>query len=55
MWVCLFLGTLIVSSIYIIANFMYLSVVPLQEIATAESDRVAVVGISIHFCLVGTY
>jgi APA family basic amino acid/polyamine antiporter len=41
MWVKFILGTLIVSSIYIIANFMYLSVVPLQEIATAESDRVA--------------
>ena len=39
----LFLGTLIVSVIYLLANLMYLAVVPLQGIATAESDRVAVV------------
>jgi APA family basic amino acid/polyamine antiporter len=39
----LFLGTLIVSVIYILANIMYLAVVPLYDIATAESDRVAVV------------
>lgn len=50
----LFLGTLIVSSIYIIANFMYLAVVPLQEIATAESDRVAVVASQYIFGSVGT-
>lgn len=50
----LFLGTLIVSSIYIIANFMYLAVVPLQEIATAESDRVAVVASQYIFGAVGT-
>jgi hypothetical protein len=37
------LGTLIVSVIYILANIMYLAVVPLYDIATAESDRVAVV------------
>jgi APA family basic amino acid/polyamine antiporter len=35
--------TLIVSVIYILANIMYLAVVPLYDIATAESDRVAVV------------
>jgi basic amino acid/polyamine antiporter, APA family len=39
----LFLGTFIVTIIYILANLMYLSVMPLQEIATAPSDRVAVV------------
>lgn len=50
----LFLGTLIVSSIYVIANFMYLAVVPLQEIATAESDRVAVVASQYIFGSVGT-
>jgi APA family basic amino acid/polyamine antiporter len=50
----LFLGTLIVSCIYIIANFMYLAVVPLQEIATAESDRVAVVASQYIFGSVGT-
>jgi APA family basic amino acid/polyamine antiporter len=36
---------------YIIANFMYLCV-PLQEIATAESDRVAVVASQYIFVLV---
>lgn len=39
----LFLGTFIVSIIYILANMMYLAVVPLQDIAFAKSDRVAVV------------
>jgi APA family basic amino acid/polyamine antiporter len=36
------LGTLLVSVIYIVANVMYLAVVPLFD-ATAESDRMAVV------------
>lgn len=39
----LFLGTFIVSVIYILTNMMYLAVVPLQDIAFAKSDRVAVV------------
>lgn len=38
----LLFGTLIVSIIYILMNVMYISVLPLQEIATAESDRVAI-------------
>ena len=38
----LFLGTLIVSSIYLAANLMYLHVLPLQEIAYPSGDRVAV-------------
>ncbi len=38
----LFLGTLIVTLIYITANLMYLHVLPLQSIAFAENDRVAV-------------
>ena len=50
----LFLGTLIVSVIYILANLMYLAVVPLQEIATAESDRVAVVASQYIFGPIGT-
>ena len=50
----LFLGTFIVSVIYILANIMYLSVVPLQEIATAESDRVAVVASQYIFGSIGT-
>jgi APA family basic amino acid/polyamine antiporter len=51
----LFLGTLIVSVIYVLANLMYLAVVPLQEIATAESDRVAVVASQYIFGSIGTY
>ncbi|WP_338645943.1 amino acid permease [Flavobacterium sp. KS-LB2] len=50
----LFLGTLIVSVIYILANVMYLAVVPLFDIATAESDRVAVVASQTIFGSVGT-
>lgn len=50
----LFLGTLIVSIIYILANLMYLAVVPLQGIATAESDRVAVVASQNIFGASGT-
>jgi len=50
----LFLGTLIVSVIYILANLMYLAVVPLQGIATAESDRVAVVASQTIFGGIGT-
>ena len=38
----LFLGTLIVTIIYVSANLMYLNVLPLNEIAYAEKDRVAV-------------
>jgi len=38
----LFLGTLIVTIIYVSANLMYLAVLPLQEIAFAVNDRVGV-------------
>lgn len=51
----LFLGTLIVSIIYVLANVMYVAVVPLQEIATAPSDRVAVVASQYIFGNIGTY
>jgi len=51
----LFLGTLIVSVIYILANLMYLAVVPLDEIATAKADRVAVVAAQYIFGGMGTY
>jgi APA family basic amino acid/polyamine antiporter len=50
----LFLGTLTVSIIYVLANIMYLAVVPLQEIATAKSDRVAVVASQYIFGGIGT-
>ncbi len=38
----LFLGTLIVTIIYVSANLMYLNVLPLNELAYAAKDRVAV-------------
>lgn len=50
----LFLGTLIVSIIYVLANVMYLAVVPLDQIATAPSDRVAVVASEYIFGNIGT-
>ncbi len=50
----LFLGTFIVTIIYILANLMYLAVVPFEEIATAKSDRVAVVAANYIFGNIGT-
>jgi len=38
----LFMGTLIVTIIYVAANIVYTGVLPLQAIASAEKDRVAV-------------
>lgn len=38
----LFLGTLIVTVIYLATNLMYLAVLPFQEIAFAENDRVGI-------------
>jgi len=38
----LFLGTLIVTIIYVSANIMYLAVLPMNEIAFAANDRVGV-------------
>ena len=38
----LFLGTLIVTIIYITTNLMYVNVLPLQDIAFAKNDRVAI-------------
>ncbi|MGV3586699.1 MAG: APC family permease [Adhaeribacter sp.] len=38
----LFLGTLIVTVIYTVTNIVYVAVLPLSEIASAEKDRVAV-------------
>lgn len=38
----LFLGTLIVTVIYVCANLMYVSVLPLNQIASSPQDRVAV-------------
>lgn len=50
----LFLGTFIVTIIYILANLMYLAVMPLNEIAFAKSDRVAVVAAQHIFGTTGT-
>lgn len=51
----LFFGTLIVTLIYVAANLMYLSVVPLGGIALAPQDRVAVVAARLIFGPIGTY
>lgn len=51
----LFLGTLIVTLIYVSANLMYLSVLSLDQIAFAESDRVAVTASNVIFGSMGTY
>lgn len=50
----LFLGTFIVTIIYVLTNLMYLAVIPLDEIATAKSDRVAVVASQYIFGDIGT-
>jgi basic amino acid/polyamine antiporter, APA family len=51
----LFLGTLIVTIIYVSANLMYLYVLPLKGIAAAENDRVAVTAAKEIFGSAGTY
>jgi APA family basic amino acid/polyamine antiporter len=51
----LFLGTLIITVIYVSANLMYLSVMPVDRIATAPQDRVAVAAADVIFGHVGTY
>lgn len=51
----LFLGTLIVTIIYVSANLMYLSVLPLNEVASAPQDRVAVSASQVIFGNIGTY
>ncbi|MBE7173057.1 MAG: amino acid permease [Williamsia sp.] len=50
----LFLGTLIVTIIYVTANVMYTAVLSLQEIAAADKDRVAVSASRAIFGNVGT-
>jgi basic amino acid/polyamine antiporter, APA family len=51
----LFLGTLIVTVIYVSANLMYISVLPLNDIAFAPQDRVAVAASNRIFGEMGTY
>lgn len=50
----LFLGTLIVTIIYVAANLMYLAVLPLNDIAHAENNRVALTASKVIFGNAGT-
>ena len=50
----LFLGTLIVTVIYVSANLMYVAVLPLHDIAFAEKDRVGVAAANMIFGNAGT-
>ena len=50
----LFLGTMIVTLIYVSANIVYTGVLPLHEIATADKDRVAVAASHVIFGHEGT-
>ena len=45
----LFLGTLMITLLYCLANLMYLCVMPLHDIATAPQDRVAVSAANVIF------
>jgi len=51
----LFLGTMIVTLIYVAINVMYISVLPLQNIASAPQDRVAVAASTEIFGHIGAY
>jgi APA family basic amino acid/polyamine antiporter len=51
----LFLGTLIVTVIYVSVNLVYTGVLPLHDIATAEKDRVAVSASQVIFGHICTY
>jgi basic amino acid/polyamine antiporter, APA family len=51
----LFLGTGIVTVIYVAANLMYTAVMPMHDIAFAPQDRVAVAAANVIFGNVGTY
>ncbi|AMR31902.1 amino acid transporter [Mucilaginibacter sp. PAMC 26640] len=49
------LGTIIVTIIYVLANVVYTGVLSLNDIATADKDRVAVAASHVIFGNVGTY
>ena len=51
----LLLGTMIVTIIYILANLMYLNVLPLNELAFPTDDRVAIAAANKIFPSFGTY
>ncbi|MBO9640212.1 MAG: APC family permease, partial [Siphonobacter aquaeclarae] len=50
----LFLGTVIVTILYVLTNVMYLAVVPLKDIAFAPNDRVGIVAADAIFGSAGT-
>lgn len=50
----LFLGTLLVTVIYVSTNVMYTGILPLNEIAFAENDRVGVAASTVIFGAAGT-
>lgn len=50
----LFLGTITVCVLYVITNVMYTAVLPMQEIAGAPKDRVAIVAAHNTFGAIGT-
>src|SRR5690606_17306660 len=50
----LFLGTAMVCGLYVLTNLMYTAVLPVEEIAFAENDRVAVTASQVIFGPVGT-
>ena len=50
----LFLGTLMVCVLYVLTNFMYTAVLPVEEIAFADKDRVAVSASHVIFGPTGT-
>jgi APA family basic amino acid/polyamine antiporter len=50
----LFLGTFIVTVIYVAANLMYTAVMPMHDIAFAPQDRVAVAAANVIFGNAGT-
>ncbi|HYK76289.1 MAG TPA: amino acid permease [Daejeonella sp.] len=50
----LLLGTLTVTVVYVLANLAYTGVLPLQEIAAADKDRVGVAASSVIFGNMGT-
>jgi APA family basic amino acid/polyamine antiporter len=50
----LFLGTMIVTIIYVLTNLMYTAVLPMDQIASASKDRVAVDASKVIFGHAGT-
>lgn len=50
----LFLGTLLVTIVYVSTNFVYTGLLPTQAIASAENDRVAIAASHVIFGNIGT-